>query len=72
MCAGNILLNILLSPAIPIKKQGKNNVFIVCIPNPPISSKDANVEPVPMLIRVKTSEDADELLAELEKRKGSN
>lgn len=69
---GNILLNILLSSTIPTKRQGKNNVFIVCVPNPPISTKDPSSNPVPMLIRVKTPEDADELLAKLEECKGSS
>nr|XP_056718574.1 nuclear pore complex protein Nup50 [Euleptes europaea] len=57
---GNILLNILVPPNMPCSRTGKNNVLIVCIPNPPIDEKNAAV-PVPMLIRVKTSEDADEL-----------
>lgn len=70
--AGNILLNILLTSAIPTKRQGKNNVFIVCVPNPPISTKDPSSNPVPMLIRVKTPEDADELLAKMEECKGSS
>ncbi|KAK7471733.1 hypothetical protein BaRGS_00035615 [Batillaria attramentaria] len=68
---GNILLNILLSSTLPTKKQGKNNVFLVCVPNPPINQKDDSSAPVPMLIRVKTSEDADELLAKLEECKES-
>ncbi|XP_054856435.1 nuclear pore complex protein Nup50 isoform X2 [Eublepharis macularius] len=57
---GNILLNILVPPKMPCSRTGKNNVLIVCIPNPPVDEKNAAV-PVPMLIRVKTSEDADEL-----------
>ncbi|XP_061438386.1 nuclear pore complex protein Nup50 isoform X1 [Rhineura floridana] len=57
---GNILLNILVPPKMPCTRTGKNNVLIVCVPNPPIDEKNATV-PVPMLIRVKTSEDADEL-----------
>ncbi|XP_050408626.1 nuclear pore complex protein Nup50 [Patella vulgata] len=66
---GNILLNIMLSSAIPTKRQGKNNIFIVCIPNPPIDPKDTSNTPTPMLIRVKTSEDADEMLQKLEENK---
>ncbi|XP_076471076.1 nuclear pore complex protein Nup50-like [Babylonia areolata] len=66
---GNILLNILLTSAIPTKRQGKNNVFVVCVPNPPINPKDPSTSPVPMLIRVKTAEDADELLAKMEELK---
>ncbi|KAK7098645.1 nuclear pore complex protein Nup50-like [Littorina saxatilis] len=67
---GNILLNILLTPAIPTKRQGKNNVFLVCTPNPPLDPKNTSTDPVPMLIRVKTAEDADELLAKMEELKG--
>ncbi|XP_077025258.1 nuclear pore complex protein Nup50 [Tamandua tetradactyla] len=57
---GNILLNVLISPNMPCTRTGKNNVLIVCVPNPPIDEKNATT-PVTMLIRVKTSEDADEL-----------
>lgn len=61
---GNILLNIMLPPNMSIVKQGKNNVMIVCIPNPPIDPKTPPA-PTPMLLRVKTSEDADDLIAKL-------
>lgn len=57
---GNILLNVLIPPNMPCTRTGKNNVLIVCVPNPPIDEKNATV-PVTMLIRVKTGEDADEL-----------
>ncbi|XP_020023012.2 nuclear pore complex protein Nup50 isoform X1 [Castor canadensis] len=57
---GNILLNVLIPPNMPCSRTGKNNVLIVCVPNPPLDEKNATV-PVTMLIRVKTSEDADEL-----------
>nr|XP_006212647.1 nuclear pore complex protein Nup50 isoform X1 [Vicugna pacos] len=57
---GNILLNVLIPPNMPCTRTGKNNVLIVCVPNPPVDEKNAAV-PVAMLIRVKTSEDADEL-----------
>uniref|UniRef100_A0A8D0HNG3 Nuclear pore complex protein Nup50 n=1 Tax=Sphenodon punctatus TaxID=8508 RepID=A0A8D0HNG3_SPHPU len=57
---GNILLNVLVPPKMPCTRTGKNNVLIVCVPNPPIDEKNATV-PVPLLIIVKTSEDADEL-----------
>ncbi|XP_043824124.1 nuclear pore complex protein Nup50 isoform X1 [Dromiciops gliroides] len=57
---GNILLNVLVPPNMPCSRTGKNNVLIVCVPNPPISEKSATL-PVTMLIRVKTTEDADEL-----------
>jgi len=60
---GNVLLNILLSPQIPTTRVGKNNVMLVCVPNPPLETKkdDTSAAPISMLIRVKTSEDADEL-----------
>lgn len=58
--AGNILLNVLVPPNMPCARTGKNNVLIVCVPNPPVDEKNASI-PVTMLIRVKTSEDADEL-----------
>ncbi|NWJ07766.1 NUP50 protein, partial [Crypturellus undulatus] len=57
---GNILLNVLIPPKMPCTRTGKNNVLIVCVPNPPIDEKNPT-GPVTMLIRVKTSEDADEL-----------
>lgn len=57
---GNILLNVLIPPKMPCTRTGKNNVLIVCVPNPPIDENNPTV-PVTMLIRVKTSEDADEL-----------
>lgn len=57
---GNILLNVLIPPNMPCTRTGKNNVLIVCVPNPPVDESNATV-PVTMLIRVKTSEDADEL-----------
>ncbi|XP_078487476.1 nuclear pore complex protein Nup50 [Ciona intestinalis] len=65
---GNLLLNILLNPAMPVSKQGKNNVSISCIPNPPVSESEPD-KVVPLLIRVKTSDDADELVELLNKKK---
>uniref|UniRef100_UPI00358EE6B0 nuclear pore complex protein Nup50 n=1 Tax=Myxine glutinosa TaxID=7769 RepID=UPI00358EE6B0 len=55
---GNVLLNIILQSSLPCSRTGKNNVLIVCVPNPPIDEKGASVS---MLIRVKTAEEADEL-----------
>nr|XP_034367891.1 LOW QUALITY PROTEIN: nuclear pore complex protein Nup50-like [Arvicanthis niloticus] len=57
---GSILLNILIPPDMPCTRMGKNNVLIVCVPNPPLDKKNATIK-VTMLIRVKTSKDADEL-----------
>lgn len=58
---GNILLNILLSSASPAK-QLKNNVVLVCIPTP-----ESEPKPKSVLIRVKTADDATDLLKEIEK-----
>ena len=57
---GNILLNIIMTEDIPVERVGKNNVMLICVPNPPIDPK-ADPEPVTFLIRVKNSEDADEV-----------
>ena len=67
--SGNILLNIMLTSSVPLVKQGKNNISMVCVPNPPVDPKAENQKPVPMLIRVKTSEDADELLSKMNELK---
>lgn len=67
---GNILLNVLIPPNMPCTRTGKNNVLIVCVPNPPLDEKQPTV-PVTMLIRVKTSEDADELHKILLQKKGA-
>ncbi|XP_048209947.1 nuclear pore complex protein Nup50 [Perognathus longimembris pacificus] len=67
---GNVLLNVLVPSNMPCSRTGKNNVLIVCVPNPPLDEKNATV-PVPMLIRVKTSEDADELHKILLEKKGA-
>lgn len=61
---GNILLNVRLSESMPLSRQGKNNVSLMSIINPPIPKVSAD-KPVPMLIRVKTTEDADELLEKM-------
>lgn len=61
---GNLLCNFVLSSSIPTKRLGKKDVMLVCIPTP-----DVAPPPVPILLRVKSAEDADELLATLEKHK---
>jgi len=66
---GNVLLNIILSSGIPTTRVGKNNVMLVCVPNPPVDPKSESTEPCPMLIRVKATEDADELKAKLDEYK---
>ncbi|XP_056373430.1 nuclear pore complex protein Nup50 isoform X2 [Hyla sarda] len=67
---GNILLNILVQPSMPCSRTGKNNVMIVCVPNPPVDEKNPTV-PATMLVRVKTTEDADELHKLLLEKKGA-
>ncbi|KAI1882197.1 hypothetical protein AGOR_G00248210 [Albula goreensis] len=57
---GNILLNIMVHPSMPCSRMGKNNVMVVCVPNPPVDDKNPST-PCPLLIRVKAAEDADEL-----------
>jgi nuclear pore complex protein Nup50 len=57
---GNILLNIMLVDGLPCSRTGKNNVMVVCIPTP-----DAKPPPTSVLLRVKTGEEADELLAKI-------
>jgi len=54
---GNLLLNTLLTQSIPIKRMNKNTIMLVCLPMP-----DSSPPPVPVLLRVKTNEAADELL----------
>lgn len=55
--------------SMPCTRVGKNNVMVVSVPNPPIDEKNPGA-PVPLLIRVKTAEDADELHKTLEEKKG--
>lgn len=66
---GNILLNIILQSSIPCSRVGKNNVMLVCVPNPAIDDKHPD-SAIPLLIRVKTEEDANDLLKILEEKKG--
>lgn len=59
---GNILLNILLTDGIPLRRLGTNNVMLCCIPTP-----DAKPPPKSVLLRVKTAAEADELLETIKK-----
>ncbi|KYN38402.1 Nuclear pore complex protein Nup50 [Trachymyrmex septentrionalis] len=61
---GNLLLNTLLTQSIPTKRMNKNTIMLVCLPMP-----DSSPPPVSVLLRVKTSENADELLEALNKHK---
>lgn len=65
---GNILLNIMVQPSILCSRMGKNNVMVMCVPNPVVDHNNPS-NPVAMLIRVKTAEDADELHNILEEKK---
>lgn len=59
---GTILLNIMLTESVPLQRMGKNNVMMICIPTP-----DSKPPPTSILVRVKTGEEADELLETLKK-----
>ncbi|XP_039303234.1 nuclear pore complex protein Nup50 isoform X2 [Solenopsis invicta] len=61
---GNLLLNTLLTQSIPTKRMNKNTIMLHCLPMP-----DSLPPPVIVLLRVKTSEVADELLEALNKHK---
>lgn len=61
---GNLLCNFILSEGIPMQRLGKKDVMLVCLPTP-----ESKPPPVPLLLRVKSPEDADDLLAVLEKHK---
>ncbi|XP_060530987.1 nuclear pore complex protein Nup50-like [Cylas formicarius] len=61
---GQLLCNFILSKSLPIKRIGKKDVMLVTIPTP-----NSQPTPVPILLRVKSSEDADNLLETLEKHK---
>ncbi|XP_077399806.1 nuclear pore complex protein Nup50 isoform X2 [Vanacampus margaritifer] len=65
---GHILLNILLYADLRCSREGKNYVMVVCVPNPPVDDKNPGT-PVSLLIRVKTTEDADQLHNTLEEEK---
>uniref|UniRef100_T1IXV9 RanBD1 domain-containing protein n=1 Tax=Strigamia maritima TaxID=126957 RepID=T1IXV9_STRMM len=62
---GTIMLNIIVIPSFPIERMGKNNVMICCIPNPIITPKMEPKTAIPLLIRVSSTEDADELFDKL-------
>jgi len=59
---GSVLLNIMLTMEVKPIKTGTNNVQFVCYPNPPLPGVEG---PTTILIRVKTSGDADELLEKM-------
>lgn len=57
-----------MQASIPCTRVGKNNVMLMCVPNPPVDDKNPS-SAVPLLVRVKTAEDADELHKILEEKK---
>lgn len=61
---GNIIFNIRLSKQQPTKRLGKNNVMIVCQP-----TSQHTGPAVPVLLRVKTADEADKLHEIIEKYK---
>ena len=61
---GNILLNTLVTASTPLERLGVKDVMLATVPNPPIDPK-AESEPVFFLVRVKSTEDADELKQKL-------
>lgn len=60
---GNILLNVLLSEGLPTQRMGKKDVMMICLPLPDAQG------PTSVLIRVKDEEEANDLLAEINKNK---
>ena len=64
----NILLNVKLNKVLPISKIGAKDVSYLCIPNPPIPNVDAKL-PCKFLFKVKTEDDAVELLDKLNELK---
>lgn len=58
---GKVLLNVRVTAQMPLTVKG-NNVFLVCLPNPPLTSKPPdNPTPATYLIRVKTGDIATNL-----------
>ena len=72
---GKILLNVFLFQSTPISRSGKNNVILVSVPNPPLYSKASegdNSKPATYLIRVKTTENADELYTQMDSNRSAS
>lgn len=64
----NILLNVKLTKVFPISKIGAKDVSYICLPNPPIANVDSK-KPCKFLFKVKTEDDANELLDKLNELK---
>ena len=59
----------MLTSGIPVSRSGKNMVTMICVPSPPFEAKGDPTAVGKLLLKVKTSEDADELLTKLEEAK---
>ncbi|BFG03862.1 nuclear pore complex protein Nup50 [Drosophila madeirensis] len=57
---GQVLINLMVGNGLPCQRMGKNNVMIMSLPMP------EHTKVVSILLRVKTAEEADELLAKLQ------
>jgi nuclear pore complex protein Nup50 len=64
----SILLNVKLNKIFPTAKEGSKDVSYLCIPNPPIPNTLPNA-PCKFLFKVKTEDDAEELLEKLNEYK---
>ncbi len=64
----NILLNVKLNKACPISKISAKDISYLCIPNPPIPGVDSKL-PCKFLFKVKTEDDALELVEKLNEYK---
>ncbi|XP_046861127.1 nuclear pore complex protein Nup50-like [Xenia sp. Carnegie-2017] len=63
---GKIILNVIINESTPMSRSGKNNVLLLSVPNPPVFGKEGdNSKPVSYLIRVKSAENAEELLTKM-------
>ncbi|XP_001360918.3 nuclear pore complex protein Nup50 [Drosophila pseudoobscura] len=56
---GQVLINLMVGNGLPCQRMGKNNVMIMSLPMP------EDTKAVSILLRVKTGEEADELLAKI-------
>jgi len=58
-----------LSESMPVKLMDATRVSISCVPNPPIDEKKDSGEPIAMLVKVKTTEQAKELFKQINDNK---
>jgi nuclear pore complex protein Nup50 len=64
-----LLLNVVLNEHLPISKLNDKNISFMCVPNPSIPGIKEPEKPCNFLFKVKTNEDADELLNKLNELK---